>query len=420
MIHHNKNSINLVFVHSLFYPDYSAGSQMLSDLAFYLAKKGMSITVITSRQIYDGSGVLLPRYEEINNVKIFRTWSTTFGRKTYVGRICDYLSLEVSLIFKLFRITKKQTIVILMTDPPLLNIIARPIIGFKGGKVVNWLQDLFPEVAVGAGVLKKSSFINIALTKLRNIALNRSANNIVIGHIMQDYLLKAGIDHKKILRIPNWADGSAIRPLFRDENSIRLEWGLKDKFIVGYSGSLGKAHDFSTFLSAIEQLQHESHICFLFIGGGVGMRQLEKHVFENKLKNVLFKPYQPREILHLTLSVADIHWVTLEPQMEGFIVPSKIYGILAAGRPIIFVGNKESELSIEVINLKCGVGVEIGDTESLVGLIKTYSTDIESIQKMGQCGREAFEELYDFPVSANKFYTLFNDMNSLNDLKNTQ
>ncbi len=409
----NMKNTHLIFVHSLFYPDYSAGSQMLSDLAFYLAKKGMSVSVITSRQMYDGSGDLLPSYEEINNVKVFRTWSTTFGRKTYTGRIFDYLSLEISLIFKLFRITKKHNIVVLMTDPPLLNIIARPIIGFKGGKVVNWLQDLFPEVAVGAGLLKKSSLINKMITKLRNISLNRSENNIVIGHLMQDYLLKAGIDHKKVLRISNWADGSAIKPLGRDENSIRLEWGLKDKFVVGYSGNLGKAHDVSTFLSAIEQLQNEGHICFLFIGSGVGMRQLEKHVIENKLKNVLFKPYQPREILHLTLSVADIHWVTLEPQMEGFIVPSKIYGILSAGRPIIFLGDKEGELSIEVNKLKCGVGVEIGDTESLVDLIKTYSTDIESIQKMGNRGREAFEELYDLPVSASKFHTLFNDMNSV-------
>ncbi len=411
-----KNT-HIIFVHSFFYPDYSAGSQMLSDLAFYLAKKGMSISVITSRKMYDGSGDLLPSYEEINDVNVFRTRSTAFGRKTYIGRICDYLSLEVSLIFKLFRITKKQTIVVLMTDPPLLNIIARPIIGFKGGKVVNWLQDLFPEVAVGAGLLKKSSFINKTITKLRNISLNRSENNIVIGHLMQDYLLKVGIDRKKVLRIPNWADGSAIKPLLRDENSIRLEWGLKDKFIVGYSGNLGKAHDVNTILSAIEQLQHERHICFLFIGGGVGMRQLKKYIVKNKFKNVLFKPYQPREILHLTLSVADVHWATLEPQMEGFIVPSKIYGILSAGRPVIFLGNKNGELSIEVNKLKCGIGVEIGDTETLVNVIRTYSTDIKTIQRMGWRGRKAFEELYDFPVSANKFYTMLNDINSLNDLK---
>lgn len=404
-----KNT-HIIFVHSFFYPDYSAGSQMLSDLAFYLARKGMNISVITSRKMYDGSGDLLPSYEEVSGVNVFRTRSTAFGRKTYIGRICDYLSLEASLIFKLFIITKKQTIVVLMTDPPLLNIIARPIISFKGGRVVNWLQDLFPEVAVGAGLLKKSSFINKTITKLRNISLNRSENNIVIGHLMQDYLFKVGVDRKKVICIPNWADGSAIKPLPRDENSIRLEWGLKDKFIVGYSGNLGKAHDVSTILSAIEQLQHEKYICFLFIGGGVGMRQLEKHVVKNKFKNVLFKPYQPREILYLTLSVADVHWVTLEPQMEGFIVPSKIYGILSAGRPIIFLGDKNGELSIEVNKLKCGASVEIGDTDTLVYFIRTYSTDVKAIQRMGCRGRKAFEELYDFPVSANKFYTLLNNL----------
>jgi len=405
-----KNT-HVIFVHSFFYPDYSGGSQMLSDLAFYLANKKMKVSIVTSRQLYSGTGDLLPRFEEINNVKIFRLWSTTFGRKTIAGRICDYLSLEVSIIFKLFKITNKQTIVVLMTDPPLLNIVARPVIRLKGGRIINWLQDLYPEVAFGLRLLKKSSFISTVLIKLRNISLNRSDNNIVIGRIMREYLLKSGVNHNKILRIPNWADGSSIKPLLRNENPVRLEWGLKSKFIVGYSGNLGKAHDISIFLSTIKRLQHESHICFLFIGGGVGMRQLDKYVIENKLKNVLFKPYQSRKNLHLTLTLVDLHLVVLDPKMEGFIVPSKIYGILAAGRPIIFIGSKEGELSIEVFNLKCGASVEIGDSELLIDLIKNYSMDFELMKKMGQSGRKGFEELYNFPISAGKFHTLLNNMN---------
>ena len=413
----NMKNTQLIFVHSLFYPDHSAGSQMLTDLSFYLADKGMIVSVITSRQTYDGIGVLLPPYEEINKVKVYRAWSTNFGRGTFFGRVFDYLSLEISLIIKLFKMTKKDNIVVLMTDPPLLNIIACPIITFKGGKVVNWLQDLFPEVAVGAGVIKKSSLINKVITRFRNRSLNKAEYNIVIGHRMHDYLTSVGIDRGKVVRIPNWADGSAIKPQDRDSNHIREKWGLKDKFVVGYSGNLGKAHDVSTFLRAIEKLQYNTDICFLFIGGGVGMRKLEEYVNQKHLDNVMFQPYQPRNLLHLTLSVADVHWVTLEAQMEGYIVPSKIYGILSAGRPIIFIGNENGELSKEVNQMKCGIGVDVGDDKKLVEIIERYSTDIKAIQKMGGRGREAFEELYDLPISANKFFNLFGEIDSSTNIE---
>ncbi len=406
------NKSRVIFVHSLFYPDYSAGSQMLSDLSFYIAGKGMRVSVITSRQMYDGNSVLLSTYEEINKVKIYRVWSTNYGRRLFFGRIIDYLTLEISLVIKLFTMIRKDTIVVLMTDPPLLSVIAFPIVAFKGGKIVNWLQDLFPEVAVGAGVIKISSLTNKVITKLRNISLNNSEKNVAIGYHMYDYLIRIGVDPGRVLRIPNWADGRAIKPLPRNNNPIRLKWGLKDKFVIGYSGNLGQAHDVSTFLSVIEQLQYDTDICFLFIGGGIGMRKLEEYVKEKQLNNVMFQPYQPRNLLHLTLNVADVHWVTLNPRMEGYIVPSKIYGILSAGRPIIFLGDKDGELLREIRKMGCGVGVEIGDDEKLVEVIKTFSKDNKTIQEMGQRGRKAFQELYDFPISANKFFILFNEIDS--------
>ena len=147
------------------------------------------------------------------------------------------------------------------------------------------------------------------------------------------------------------------------------------------------------------------------------MRKIEKYVEEKKLNNVMFQPYQPRDLLPLTLNVADVHWVTLEPQMEGYIVPSKFYGILATGKPIIFVGDKDGELSIEVNKIKCGVGVNIGNVQLLVEIITLYSKDIKSVEEMGQRGREAFESLYDMHISANKFFQLFNEINSPDNTK---
>ena len=409
-----KNA-RLIFVHSLFYPDYSAGSQMLSDLCFFLVKKDFDISVVTSKKMYENNHKLLPVYEEVKNVKIYRIWSSNLGRQSYLRRILDYLTLELSIIFKLLKLVKKGDIVVLMTDPPLLNVLALPFIKFKGGKVVNWLQDIFPEVAVEANVIKKGSVVNKIITKLRNISLNKAEVNIVVGRLMLKYLTDIGVETKKIARIPNWSDGSTIKPLLNKDNNIRKKFGLNDKFVIGYSGNLGIAHDIKTFYGTIELLQKYRNIFFLFIGGGYGMKELKKHVKEKKLMNVMFQPYQSRDLLPLTLNVADVHWVTLEPNMEGYIVPSKYYGILASGKPVIFIGDKDGELSVEINEARCGASVAIGDVQLLSEIIRLYSEDIDLVNQVGQRGRKMFETLYDMPISTNKFLQLFTELTTTNN-----
>jgi colanic acid biosynthesis glycosyl transferase WcaI len=402
---------NVIFVHSLFYPDFSAGSQMLSDLAFYLSNSNFNVSVITSRRSYDNLSKSLPKYEIINKVKIYRKWSSSFGRKTFIGRLLDYLTLEISIIFGIFRLTRKNDLVVLLTDPPLLNVVTSPIILLKGGLVINWLQDLFPEVAVGANIFSKDSLINKIITKLRNNALKKASMNIVIGKHMFNYLVDLGLSSNKISRIPNWANGKAIKPVPINQNKIRKNWGLENKFVIGYSGNLGKAHDTTTIIDAIEDLKDNNNIHFLFIGGGSGMRKLIKYVNEMGLKNVMFKPYQNRDLLHLSLGVANLHWITLDPKMESFIVPSKIYGILAAAKPIIFLGDKQGELAEVIDKIGCGKAIEIGDSKKLVLTIKEYSSDIKYIEKLGLKGRYKFEEKYDFNISAKIFLNLFENLN---------
>lgn len=405
----NNNIKHLVFVHSFFYPDYSAGSQMLSDLSFYLADEGFDVTIVTSRKMYDGSNKSLLKQEVINGVNIHRVFSFNWNRKSYIGRIFNYISLEISLIIKLFNITKKGTIIVFMTDPPLLNIIAYPLIKFKSGLVVNWLQDLFPEVAVSAGLFSKESLINRLLTKFRNLTLKNSDKNIVIGNRMRDYLLNIGIDDKKIIKIENWSDGDEIYSISNSENSIRNEWELGGQFVVGYSGNLGRAHDTSTIITVIDELKLIQNITFLFIGGGVGLERIKRHVEQNNLKNVIFKPYQDRGLLVLSLNIADVHWVTLDPKMEGFIVPSKFYGILAAAKPVIFIGDINGELAQDIKRIGCGESVNIGDTNKLVRLIIKYSTSPAYVSKIGNLGREEFNIAYNFNIASDKFKKLFNE-----------
>jgi glycosyltransferase involved in cell wall biosynthesis len=198
--------------------------------------------------------------------------------------------------------------------------------------------------------------------------------NVAIGELMATRLLAQGIPGDKIVVIPNWADGAAIRPVLPEQNSLRREWGLDGKFVVGYSGNLGRAHEFDTIMGAAETLKDHPHIVFLFIGGGKHWEAVRRETEGRGLENVRFHPYQSRKQLHLSLGAADVHLVVLRPQFEGLIVPSKIYGCMAAGRPVIFIGDGEGELSRLIDAEEFGISCPTGDHARLA----------ESILKMAQ------------------------------------
>lgn len=157
---------------------------------------------------------------------------------------------------------------------------------------------------------------------------------------MREKLLDIGIQNERISVIHNWVDASAIHPVPSEDNPLRKEWDLEGKFVVGYSGNLGRAHEFETILGAAVQRQSHKDIVFLFIGGGAQTHKARLASEAHGLTNILFKPYQPREALSFSLGVSDIHLVVLQPSMEGLIVPSKYYGIVTAGKPVIFIGNE--------------------------------------------------------------------------------
>lgn len=384
---------------------------MLSDLSFYLSQKGFDISVITSAKYYAGAVGVLSSFEEVKGVSVYRVWSSNFDRNRYISRVVNYISLEFSLMIKLFRVTKKDDIVVLMTDPPLFNIVAYPLIRLKGGVVVNWLQDLFPEVAVSADLFTKDSIVNRFFTNLRNKILLGADRNIVIGCKMYDYLSSdVGVNNEKIIKIENWSDRHDIYSIDKKDNHFCMEWGLDEKFVVGYSGNMGRAHDVSTILSVIEKLKSESNILFVFVGGGVGLDKIKMYTKEKKLSNVLFKPYQDRKLLAASLNVADVHLVTLDPKMEGFIVPSKFYGILAASKPVFFIGDSDGELARDINRVGCGENFEIGESDKLTKAIKKYSDNPEHVIDLGKLGRKEFCKSYDFSIAAKKFMKLFNDL----------
>ena len=340
---------------------------MLSDLAFHLAERGWRVEIVTSRQRYGDAAARLPAHELVRGVLVTRVWSARFGRGFLPGRAIDYATFYVSaLLALLLRLTRGATVVAL-TDPPLISVVAAIAAMLRGAALVNWTQDLFPEVAEALGMRGLR-----VLRGIRNWSLRRARTNVALGDSMAAHLPDAVVIH-------NWADAS-LHPVEHAHGG----------FIVGYSGNLGRAHDAGTMLSAMHALREDDAIEFLITGGGAQLDIVRK---EN-LPNVRFTGYAPRERLSESLSEADVHLVTLQPTLEGLIVPSKFYGILAVARPVLFVGSPDGELARIIRRYDCGIVVQAGDGAGLALCIRELAQNPGRVRAMGQRGRTLYEEMF--------------------------
>jgi colanic acid biosynthesis glycosyl transferase WcaI len=382
----------LIFVNRFFFPDHSATSQILSDLAFHLAEFGSDVHVITSQQRYDDARAALPARETVRGVEVHRIATTRFGRKNLFGRAADYLSFYASVRKALLQTARKDDIIIAKTDPPLLSIVAMHPAKHKGAHLINWLQDLYPEVAVNLGVPSVGGPAGHVLKLLRDRSLRFAAMNVTVGAKMAAKVTASAGPEAAVRVIPNWANDEDIIPVAHSENPLRTAWGVADKFIVGYSGNLGRAHEFQTLLGAADRLRGDGRIVFLFVGGGHSFDELARRVNEQGLEQMFrFMPYQDRALLKYSLGVPDVHLLSLRPEVEGLIVPSKFYGIAAAGRPVMAVIARDGEFALLIEKWHCGRAIEPGQTAELADAISTLAQDKARCVEMGQQSRRMLE-----------------------------
>ena len=344
----------IVFVNRFYWPDESATGQLLTDLAEHMASKGARVTVVTSRLRYSSDDENLSRAEEKKGVSIERIWTTSFGRSSVFGRLIDLVTFNVFAMMKLIKILRTDDLVVAKTDPPFLQLFAWFAVWLRRAKLINWCQDLFPEVAYA---LIKRSYLTRSqnlLSALRNHALRQADYTVAVSKEMRHTLVKQGIDRDRLLVIDNWCDHE-IRPISKEENTLRQTWQLQDDFIIGYSGNLGRAHVPESIDLLVRELAGIPRLKMLFIGAGHGMNWLKQRCRDERLSHVVFKPYQPREDLSLSLSVPDVHLISLERGCQNYIAPSKFYGALAAGRPIAFVGEANSDMARNIRRSRFGI-----------------------------------------------------------------
>lgn len=394
--------MKVTFVNQTFYPDVVATAQHLSDIAFYFSRKGHEVSVITWRRGYAEPHPLYPSHEMIQGVKVFRVWPFAFGRTNRFFRILDSLFLNIAFFLKLLFLPRADCIVAL-TSPPLIGFFALVCARLKGARFVYWVMDLNPDEAVEMGWLKKNSLIAMVLEFGLCIILENSQTIIALDDQMKKRLILKGADSKKIVVIPPWSHDE-LETVAHSKNPFRESMGLKDKFVIMYSGNHSVCHPLDTLLEAAYKMKEEPDIVFIFIGGGARIKDVMSFKDNHGLENVWILPYQERSMLKNSLSAGDIHIVSMGERMPGIVHPCKVYGILKIGRPYICIGPEESFIS-EIIR-ESGVGTQVnhGDVKGLVEAVWKIKGFQESQLRQVQEKEQAYAQKFSAEVLSKKLH----------------
>ncbi len=327
----------IVFVNRFYWPDEPATAQLLTDLAEGLAASGFRVTIVTSRPAKHA----VPDRETKNGVEIIRVRGPRLGRRNLLLRAIDFVGFALGSLRCISKLLKPNDILVVMTDPPLLGIPATAIARRRRARLVHWIQDVYPEIAAAVGGTRLVHLFR----RFRDRAWRNADACVALGTDMAAFAASRGVAPNQISIIPNWAPAGLI-PLppsvAKDQRSL---WDLHDKFIVLYSGNLGRVHNLAPVLAIAHELRFETDIVFLFVGDGAQKRYLQTKAAQQGLTNIKFQPAQPRNLLGKTLALGDLHLVTLRQGCEQLVFPSKFYGISAVGRPIVFIGPKSCELA---------------------------------------------------------------------------
>jgi glycosyltransferase involved in cell wall biosynthesis len=382
--------VHIAFFNRSYYPDQTATGQLLTELCEDLVRvHGCQVSVVTAKNTAKSTSEVFsripPRYSSRHGVRIYRVWGTRFDKRRFAGRAANYLSYFFSACWTGLRL-ERPDVVVALTDPPIIGLAAWLSGRRFGAPLVMAFKDLFPEVAALLPDFH-SDTVNAALQRVNRFLTRRAAMNIALGETMRQRLIEdKGAAPERTVIVADWADTSAMTPGPR-ENVFSAAHGLTGKFVVMHSGNLGLAQSLETIVEAAARLREEPGIQFVFQGDGVKKPDLERQVRTLGLTNVLFLPFQPKERLAESFASADLFVVSLQAGLAGYIVPSKLYGILAAGRPYVAAVEPACEVATLTVRHDCGAIAAPGDSDSLARAILGFYRDPARTARSGRNAR---------------------------------
>lgn len=405
-----RHTKHILIFNRSFWPDMEATGQLLTELCEELVKV-YKITIISGCSYYlkekTPKSFGLYHKETFKDIDILRVQHTRFWKVSLLGRIINWCTY--SILAFLVALNLKPQVIIACTDPPFLGIIAMLLSRLKSVPFIYNCRDLFPDVGWALGKLKKSNFLSQAFDCFNKKAFGAASLVICLGQSMKNRIVAKRIPDECLKVIPDWVDTAKIRPVPKKDNPLLAKLGLVDKFILMHSGNLGLSQNLSLLLQAVIKVRNPSSFYLVFLGEGAAKQGLKQEARSLGLNNVLFLPYQPKEMLSFSLGMADLHIVSLKKGMAGIIVPSKVYGIMAAGRPYLSITDAESEPASLVREYGCGLWVAPDNAEEVAESIEWAMAHPVDLEEMGRRSRHLAETQLDKHIVINQWFKILNE-----------
>ena len=401
-----KADKRLALVCQHFYPEMVSTGMHMTELARRLERRGWSITVYCDQPAYvlEGEEKAVPVDMVDQGIRIKRVPTLGSHRDSMVSRGLRALTYLLSTVRELAKDRDQYDGLLVTTNPPFLGLAGWLMSVVYGKPYVQLVYDVYPDIAVELGVIGQNGLLARLWEQASRLMLNRAAGTIVIGRDM------AEVTRQKLHRdqwgtmhlIPNWSDETVVKPIPRNENPFRHEHGVGDRMLVQYAGRHGSTHNLEPLIHAAERLSDQP-VLFQFIGEGAKKEKLRRMAQDRNLENVTFLPYQPLDELDTVLSAADLAVVCLESKFTGLSVPSKTYGIMAGGTPILGFLDAESEIGRTIQENECGAVLEDPAAEQVSTLLRRLIQDSAQLEQMGKRGRQAFESDYTLSHAATRY-----------------
>jgi colanic acid biosynthesis glycosyl transferase WcaI len=409
----------IVFVINYFYPDLASTGQLMTELCVHL-QNDFEITVIAASP--EGKFPLEAigkrfTYDKLENINIVRIKLPQLDKSNKWSRlryISAYFLLALLALFK----QKKPDIIYTISTPPVLG----GLIGtigkiLKRARHIYNIQDFNPEQAEAVRYTNKKTIFGIARF-IDNISCRLADHVVTVGMDMQETLIKRFGTRAAPVNsvINNWTDEQDIVPLGKEHPKVQQflqEHGLLHKFIIMYSGNLGLYYDLENIIKVTKHFKTDDDIAFVFIGDGAVKKEMKKFVDENGIQNTHFLSFQPKDSIKYSLNAADIHWVVNQKGIKGVSVPSKIYGVMAAGKPVLGVLERGSEACRLIVESGCGFVNEPGSyAEIVLQLEEVIHMNRYDLKKKGLNGRTYLDNHLKREIALNKYKHLLSQISS--------
>ncbi len=400
-------------------PDYAATGQLIQELATQLREENIQVNIFTGQPGYAFKQTQAPKIEQVNGVEVQRSRTSQLFSKKILGKALNGIIFSIRTALHILRHRNKNDVLLVTTAPPFLCIVGYLANFFFDIPYVCLIYDLYPDVATEFGLISKQHPITKLWNWLNLRIWFRAKSLIVLSETMKDRIVaKHPVVESKISVIHNWANADLIKPISKQDNWFACKHGIDRKFTVLYSGNFGRCHDLETILGAIQLLKEEA-INFVFIGAGAKHDLCQKKAWELGLDNCKFLPYQDRINLPYSLTACDLALVSIAPNMEGVVVPSKLYGVMAAGRAIAAICEPHSYLRKLIAKAGCGSCFDNNDSQGLAQFILSLATDQSRTVAMGTAGRKYLEVNFTPKIIARKYKQILDPMEDSSLLTNS-